>query len=240
MPQISPFALTLFLVLVALLAGGLILAIHRAAGRAEAPTLSRRWTWRAVILVVLWLLIPALLAQGGILRNFSSVPPPILPLVGGLALIAAGLAFSSFGARLVNGISIGWLVGFQSFRLPLEWLLHRLFQEGVVPVQMTYAGRNFDFITGALALLLGGWAIFRRPPRWTIWLFNLVGLALLINIVTIAILSTPMPIRKFFNEPANTFIAYFPYVWLPTFLVQAAWFGHLLVFRWLRQSRQVQ
>ncbi len=42
-------------------------------------------------------------------------------------------------------------------------------------------------------------------------------------------------IRKFFNEPANTFVTYFPFVWLPAFLVQAAWFGHLLVFRRLRQ-----
>jgi len=240
MPQVSPLALSLFLVLVALLAGGFVLAVYRAAGRAEAPTLSRRWMWRAVVLVVLWLLIPAILAQWGILRNFAALPPPILLLVGTLTLIAAGLAFSSLGTRLVNGISIGWLVGFQSFRLPLEWLLHRLYQEGVVPVQMTYTGRNFDFVTGALALLLGCWALFKRPPRGAIWLFNLVGLGLLINIVTLAILSTPVPFRQFFNEPANTFVAYFPYVWLPTFLVQAAWFGHLLVFRWLFQSRQVQ
>ncbi|HKQ78896.1 MAG TPA: hypothetical protein VJ810_34675 [Blastocatellia bacterium] len=64
-----------------------------------------------------------------------------------------------------------------------------------------------------------------------------MGLALLINIVTIAILSAPTPLRKFFNEPANTFVTYFPFVWLPAFLVQAAWFGHLLVFRRLRQTR---
>jgi hypothetical protein len=237
MPQVSSLALTLFLELVAVLAVGFVFAVQQAAARSEAPTLSRRWTWRAVGLIVLWLAVPALLAQSGILRNFAATPPPFMPLVAVLALVAAGLAFSSFGARLVNGIGIGWLVGFQSFRLPLEWLLHRLYQEGVVPVQMTYAGRNFDIITGVLALLLGMWALFKRPPRWVIWLFNLIGLALLINIVTIAILSTPVPFRKFFNEPANTFIVYFPYVWLPTFLVQAAWFGHLLVLRWLRQQR---
>ena len=32
------------------------------------------------------------------------------------------------------------------------------------------------------------------------------------------------------NEPANRLPSMFPYVWLPTFLVQAALFGHLLVF----------
>jgi hypothetical protein len=240
MPHVSPLALSLFLVLVAVLAVSFILAVHFAAARAEAPTLSRRWTWRASVLIVLWLLIPALLAQRGVLRNFASLPPPFLLMMGGLALAAAGLALSSLGTRLVNGINIGWLIGFQGFRLPLEWWLHRMYQEGVVPVQMTYAGRNFDFITGALALLLGGWALFKRPPRWLIRLFNLGGLALLINIVAIAIFSTPTSFRRFYNEPANTFVTYFPYVWLPAFLVQAAWFGHLLVFRWLRQHRQVQ
>jgi hypothetical protein len=62
-------------------------------------------------------------------------------------------------------------------------------------------------------------------------LFNLIGLRLLINILTVAILSAPVPIRRFFNEPADTFIADWPFVWLSSFLVQAAWFGHLLVFR---------
>jgi hypothetical protein len=62
-------------------------------------------------------------------------------------------------------------------------------------------------------------------------------MVLLLNIVVIAILSMPTPLRHFHNEPANTFIAYFPYIWLPAFLVQVALFGHLLVFRWLRRAQ---
>jgi hypothetical protein len=38
----------------------------------------------------------------------------------------------------------------------------------------------------------------------------------------------------FQNEPANTFIAQFPYIWLPTVLVPTAWAGHLLLFRRLQ------
>ncbi|MGH6629559.1 MAG: hypothetical protein ACREB3_07485, partial [Burkholderiales bacterium] len=54
--------------------------------------------------------------------------------------------------------------------------------------------------------------VWAKPPRWAVWAFNLIGLALLINIVTIAILSAPTPLRQFWNEPANTFVAYAPYV----------------------------
>ena len=64
-----------------------------------------------------------------------------------------------------------------------------------------------------------------------IFVWNVLGLLLLINIVVIAVLSMPLPFRFFFNDPANTFVTHVPYVWLPTFHVQAALFGHLLIFR---------
>jgi hypothetical protein len=66
----------------------------------------------------------------------------------------------------------------------------------------------------------------------TLW--NALGLLLLANIVTVAVLSAPSPLRVFRNAPANSWVAHAPWVWLPAVLVQAALFGHLLVFRALR------
>ena len=236
MPQVSTFALSVFLMLIVIIAWAWLSAMRHAAPRGEAPTLTKRWSALAVFILVLWLLIPAALAETGWLRRFAAMPPPFAVMMIVLALTTTWLAFSAIGTRLVTGLNIGALIGFQMFRVPLEWWLHRVYQEGVIPVQMTYSGRNFDIITGLLAIALLFWARVGRLPRWAIWGFNLLGLALLINIVTIALLSAPLPFRKFMNEPANTFIAYWPYVWLPTFLVQAALFGHLLVFRWLRRN----
>jgi hypothetical protein len=108
----------------------------------------------------------------------------------------------------------------------------------VVPVQMTYAGYNFDIVSGALAALVGIWAFVHRPPTWVVLGFNSVGSLLLLNIVSIAVLSMPTPMRAFQNDPPNTFVAHLPFVWLPSLLVQAAWFGHLLIFRWLSQTRE--
>jgi len=107
----------------------------------------------------------------------------------------------------------------------------------LVPVQMTFEGRNWDIVSGVSAAAVAWLAARRQAPRWLVLLWNCVGLALLLNIVVIAVLSMPTPLRRFHNEPVNSFIAYFPYIWLPTFLVQLALFGHLLVFRWLRQAR---
>ena len=61
--------------------------------------------------------------------------------------------------------------------------------------------------------------------------WNVLGTALLATIVTIAILSAPLPIRVFTEGPTNVWVTGFPGVWLPAVLVQAALLGHLLVFR---------
>ena len=69
------------------------------------------------------------------------------------------------------------------------------------------------------------------PWGMTIFFISIVAI-LVVNIVTIAVLSMPTPLRMFMTEPANTIApTHAPYIWLPVFLVQAALFGHLLVFR---------
>src|SRR5262249_18081204 len=237
MPRISDFSEQLFLALVALVALVFVIGVWRAGKPRESTQTSLRWTGVAIVIIAVWLGTSALVAETGILREFDRRPPPFPVLVSFFFIATAAVALSPIGGRLINETEIRLLGGFQAFRIPGEYLLHKLYREGAVPVQMTYAGMNFDILSGALALAIFIWGTIGKPPRWAILVFNLVGLALLINIVTIAILSSPTPLRKFFNEPANTFVTYFPFVWLPAFLVQAAWFGHLLVFRWLRQFR---
>jgi hypothetical protein len=62
-----------------------------------------------------------------------------------------------------------------------------------------------------------------------------MGLALLLNVMIVSVLSMPTPLRHFHNEPASTFVTYFPYIWLPTYLVQVAWMSHLLIYRGIRK-----
>ncbi|MFN0085167.1 MAG: hypothetical protein ACKVX9_07245 [Blastocatellia bacterium] len=225
MQPISSLSQYVFIALVALVAAAFYRGVRRGGGTPMARILP----------LVIWLGGAALAAGSGVLKQFDRMPPPLMLFAGAYAAATAWLAFSPIGTRLIEAEGIRWLIGFQAFRFPLELLLHRLYGEGVIPIQMTFAGRNFDIIAGLLAIGLFIWGTAGRLPRWAVWAFNVIGLALLVNIVTIAILSTPTPLRKFWNEPANTFITDLPFVWLPAFLVQAAWFGHLLVFRWLRK-----
>jgi hypothetical protein len=189
------------------------------------------------IVLVFWLVVPAVLASRGVLDRYSPLPAPALVLVGLITIGTVVLAFSRIGSHMA-AIPLAGLVGYQVFRVAVEWILHELYTEGVVPVQMTYAGRNFDVVSGVLAAGLGLWLWTGRRSTWLVAAWNIMGLALLANIVTIAILSTPVPFRSFLNDPPNLLPSTFPYVWLPSFLVQAALFGHLLVFRAIRSSRE--
>ena len=197
--------------------------------------------WMGIALFVTgWLAIPAALAASGRLDRYDPMPAPALIVVLLLTLVTIGVALSVKGAYILHAVPLALLVGMQAFRIPVEMLLHRLYSEGVVPVQMTWSGRNFDVVTGITALFLGLWlSRGGSVPGWVVFLWNLLGICLLINIVAIAALSTPVSFRQFPAEPANTLPSTFPFVWLPSFLVQLALFGHLLVFRKMSRAAVV-
>jgi hypothetical protein len=184
-----------------------------------------------------WLAFGAILAQSGWLGQFDARPPHFLVFMAATLALTFALAFSPLGARLADGVSFAALAGFQVFRVPVEWVLFQLHREGVVPVQMTFEGLNFDVLSGATAPLVAWLAARGRIGRTGLWLWNAAALALLANIVTIALLSAPTPLRAFANEPANTFVTRLPWVWLPGFLVPMALLGHLLSFRKLARMR---
>ena len=222
----------LFIALVlvmAVLVGLALLRIEAQVGR------GRRWASVGGFLVV-YLAVPALLATSGQFDRYDSVPAPALAMVLLLTLVTVRFATSAAGARVASSVGVAALVGFQLFRVPVEWLLYRLSVEQVIPEVMTYAGLNFDIVSGITGGLLGLWLLRRNVPGWVLSLWNLMGLALLANIVLVAVLSTPVPFRVFTDGPPNLLPGTFPFVWLPSFLVQLALLGHLMLFRRLRSA----
>ena len=220
-----------FVALTLAVAALFIFAVHTSSIRTglDRPS-ARRRTLLAACLTTLWLAITGFAAARGALH--FEPPPTMLPVFVLTFALAIGLAMSFLGKRLAIGLPIAALVGYQGFRVLVELLLHRAYREGLMPVQMSYSGRNFDIVSGVTALLLAAWLVMRPDlSRGLIFAWNTLGLALLINIIGVALLSAPTPIRVFMNEPANVWITRAPWVWLPTVLVLAALCGHLLVYR---------
>jgi hypothetical protein len=93
---------------------------------------------------------------------------------------------------------------------------------------MTFEGWNFDILSGLTAPLVA-WLAFRdgRANETVLTVWNLLALALLANIVVIAILSLPSPIQRFGFDQPNVAVEYIPFIWLPTVIVPIVLFSHL-------------
>ncbi|MBI3203906.1 MAG: hypothetical protein HYZ29_20365 [Myxococcales bacterium] len=217
--------------MIAALVGAVVWASRRAG--LAGPAQARRAALVAAGVTGFWAAANALCAAG--LVRFGSLPPrPFLLILTGFGLTIA-LARSRIGADLARHLPVAALIGFQVFRVPVELLLHRGAIDGLTPPQMTYTGLNFDVVTGVLAI-----PVALGIARGTLGVraahaFNALGALLLANVVTIAALSMPTPLRVFMNEPPNTWIASAPFIGLPATLVPVAMLGHLLLWRRLRE-----
>jgi hypothetical protein len=160
-------------------------------------------------------------------------------LVPVMLALSVGLAVSSVGRRLATGLPVWVLVGFQSFRLPLELMMHRAYEAGLMPVQMSYSGLNFDIVTGASALIVAALVALGRAGARLVRGWNILGSLLLCNIIVVSLLSTPTPLRVFRTPPANTWVSTAPYVWLPAVMVALAILGHIVVYRALTAQAAV-
>ena len=220
-----------FVVLPLLVAAGFIAACDWAGRRlGETTTVRRPRTVRVGAAVLGWLSVTVLVAASGVLRRFEATPPPFGGVLLAILIVGIAVPCSRLGTLLVRGLPLWALVGFQVFRFPLELLMHRAYVEGLMPVQMSYSGWNYDIVSGITAGALAVWLGWGRVPRWVVAAWNVLGFVLLVNIVTVAVVSTPL-FRWFGDERLNTFVTYPPYVWLPAVLVLAALMGHILVWR---------
>ena len=238
MVNASPVLLWSFVALAIAIAGAYVVAVHASAGHTTRSS-ARRDTMLAALATATWLAVTLALAASGRL-SFTSRPPTAGVLIAVGVGLAIAVGTSRLGARLATGIPLAALIGMQAFRFPLELMLHRAYREGLMPVQMSYSGFNFDILTGLSAIVVALY-IARRPNAVAVArIWNAAGIVLLANILTIAVLSTPTPIRVFHNEPANEWIAHAPWVWLPAVFVVAAIVGHIVIFRRLRYESRAR
>ena len=147
----SILLLLLTLVCVVLVIAGLNAILKKTV----APTRRRRIVSMTSMFIALWMIVLALLSSNGFFADFSQLPPrPALAILLPLPLVLL-FAFSKSGTRFLQLVPRQWFVFMQSFRIFVEVLLWLAFMAGMLPVQMTFDGRNFDVITGLLALPVG-------------------------------------------------------------------------------------
>ena len=139
-PAVAAFVLIPLLLAVALVWGTGVAWRRSGASDAEAA----RASLAVGAATAAWMAATWLAARSGILRHWDRTPPPFGVLLLTIVGLAALLAFGGVGRRLALVVPLWALVAVQGFRLPLELAMHAMYERGIMPVEMSFSGRNFD------------------------------------------------------------------------------------------------
>lgn len=167
-----------------------------------------------------WIFIQSSLAIAGFYSNPNTVTarfpllilPPLFFLISRFA--------TKTGRAFLDGLKLPMLTIFHIIRIPVELILFWLFINHTIPEAMTFHGRNFDILSGISAPVIYYFGfVKKRLSKPAIIAWNLLCLALLLNIISAAVLSLPGRFTQFGFEQPNTALGYFPFILLPAVLV---------------------
>lgn len=216
----------LFFGLVALLAA-IVIAL-------SARYLTRRTAFLITAGLFVWLSYVGLLGYFGVIGNTTMRPPGIafifVPVLAFLVLSIFGLR-SSDGARVALAFPLWFILGAQTFRVIVELFLHQLWIDGLVPKMLTFAGANVDIYIGVSAPLISWLSTRGRSGLKLTFIWNVLGLIALTNVVCRAVLTAPGPLNLIHAEVPNLMIGTFPFMFIPGFFVPLAVLLHLLALR---------
>lgn len=170
------------------------------------------------------------LQWNGFYARTDTMPPRAVLLLAPSVLIILAVLARPAGRKWMRSLDLGALTLLHTCRVGVEWVLHHAWLEGQVPRAMTFEGTNFDIVSGLSAPLVWAYLHFSKPPRrWLLVGWNLLCLALLVNIVATAVLSLPGPLQTLNHAMPNRLVLTSPYVLLPAVVVPVVLFAHLCV-----------
>jgi len=197
---------------------------------------TRKKTIPVFLGLIIWMLIQTILTQKNIYNTNTNSFPPKIMLFGVMPtfLVIIYLFVTKNGRQFIDSLPLKNLTYLNVIRIPVEVVLFWLFLNKAIPELMTFEGRNFDILAGITAPFIAYFGFTKaKLNKQTILIWNFISLSLLINIVANAIFSIPSAIQKFAFKQPNIAILYYPYSWLPTFIVPIILFGHLASIRQL-------
>ncbi|MFM7024386.1 MAG: hypothetical protein ACKOXB_15545 [Flavobacteriales bacterium] len=184
-----------------------------------------------IVVIALWIIFQGIVASTGFYTVFDTKPPHFIfllfpPLIGIILLF-----ITARGRAFIDTLDTKWLTYLHVVRVPVELVLYWLFVANYVPELMTFEGRNLDILSGLTAPFIAFFLYSGKLNSKVALFWNFACLALLFNIVINAVLSAPSPFQQQAFEQPNVGVFYFPFVWLPCFIVPAVLLSHVVCIR---------
>lgn len=175
---------------------------------------------------IVWLLIVGIISYQGFFENTEIRPPRFLLI----PVIVIPMMIFFYKKIDREKLKYEYLIGIHVLRLPIELILYQLFLRKEVPVLMTFKGWNFDILVGisALIILIVVLISGKKTMHHLILFWNITGLIFLIMIISIAVLSSPLPIQLFAFDQPNIAVLKFPFIYLPAYVVPVVFLSHIL------------
>jgi hypothetical protein len=190
--------------------------------------------------VLLWLIVQGIVSLSGFYKFTKGQPPRFAFLLVPPVVFIIILLLTPPGRRFTGRMNMKLLTLLHVVRIPVELSLYWLFLYKAVPQVMTFEGRNFDILCGLTAPLVYYFGYVKKVLSRTVLIaWNMICLALLLNIVITAVLSAPFAFQKFAFDQPNIALFYFPFSWLPCFVVPAVLLAHAVVLIRLIKNREV-
>lgn len=232
MPDLSLPTFLLFVGTCLSLLATLVVAVLRSSG-------GSRGSVGILAAMGLWLLAIGVPASFGFFENFDTLPPRIALIILPMLAFWVWLSVSRAGLRLSHRFTLPFLVGVQVFRVAVEVFLFWAYQEGRIPVEMTFEGYNYDILVGLsapVAAYLAYSSAKTNAGKYNILLmgWNIAGMLILSVVVYHGLGGAPTRFQWLHLSPAPAIIGRFPYVYLPGLLVMSAFALHILSIRKLR------
>lgn len=178
-------------------------------------------------LITGWLALQGVLSSKGFYLDFTGFPPRFAMAIGPPLLFILFLFI--FRRKILQYFSLKILTWLHIIRIPVEIILFGLYLDKQIPQLMTFEGRNFDILSGLTAPVIAYCCFTKNLLSWKVALvWNFICLVLLLNIFVHAILSAPFVFQQFAFDQPNVAVAYFPFIWLPSFVVPLVLFSHLV------------
>lgn len=188
--------------------------------------------------IILWGSLHSLIAFGGFYENTKTIPPRLLLIVFPIVLIIISSIFSTKMKKWLGTLKLKQLMYLHVVRIPVELTLFWLFTANYVPEIITFEGRNFDIIAGITAPLVALIAFRKSKIRKTLlWIWHVMSIILLGNIVIHALLSTPTVFQQIAFEQPNVAIYKFPFLLLPAIIVPLVLISNIAGFVILSKQR---
>lgn len=183
-------------------------------------------------ILLLWLAIQAAIGLSGFYTINTGTPPRFVLLLVPPVILIITLFSTKKGRAFADSFNVKTLTLMHVVRIPVELTLYWLFIHKAVPGVMTFEGRNFDILCGITAPVIYYFGyVNNRLNRGLLLAWNIICLLLLANIVVTALLSAPFKFQRLGFEQPNVALFYFPFIWLPCFVVPTVLFAHITSIR---------